>query len=141
MFLYNYIVKYVKFYQPDFAWSVEFLLIVHFCIAGAYRYNKKQLKMCALGSAVGSLFRSPAWCAGRDRWWLHRLLCCALLEALLVYFSVVRLGEPGGTGAGCTGYFNFPRRCKGRTATHTSLLFFLNLIFGHWSPFSKFKAI
>jgi len=43
--------------------------------------------------------------------------------------------------AGGTGHFNFPRRCKGRTATHTSLLFFLNLIFGHWSPFSEFKAI
>jgi len=30
-------------------------------------------KLCALGSAVGSLFLGLAWCARRYRCWLHRL--------------------------------------------------------------------
>jgi len=40
--------------------------------------------MCALGSAVGSLFRGPAWRAERGRCWLHGLY----------YSSVFSVGAP-----------------------------------------------
>jgi len=45
-----------------------------------YLNIKKKIKMCALGSAVGSLFQGPAWRAERGRYWLHMLL---LLQCIL----------------------------------------------------------